>query len=317
MAYCNVGSLLGIWLRTYCNRVITNCLSSFSCLHWTTNCNRVYTSSISRCTTSKRGRTACFRCCTNRSSAFSRGCCISTQCSCRTSRSICFNTNRNGIINTCSRAHTCRNRIGCRCICFITYSYCCGTRTCFSTSWYFTTSFCFLTKSNCGICTSVRVWTDTNRLNTQCGCWCSHSKRVVFACYSASTNRNSIGPLGSSISTNRNCVLMWGSCVSAYSDSFASSSRVFHTIRPKINCIISSKIRTSNCTTGRHQSTCRCNCSSYGFTLVRSGFFAVCMADFGNRGPCLGRVVPNDFKDFIHIDFPVRGLISFGTFARP
>ena len=40
------------------------------------------------------------------------------------------------------------------------------------------------------------------------------------------------------------------------------------------------------------------------------------MADFGNRGPCLGRVVPNDFKDFIHIDFPVRGLISFGTFAR-
>ena len=40
------------------------------------------------------------------------------------------------------------------------------------------------------------------------------------------------------------------------------------------------------------------------------------MADFETTGPCLGRVVPNDFKDFIHIDFPVRGLISLGRVAR-
>ena len=309
MTYCNVSSLLCIRLRTNSDRVSTSCLSSFSRSHWTTDGNRVYTSSVSWCTTSKRGCTGCFWGRTNCSSAFSWSSRITTQCSCRTSRCIRLNTNRNGIINTCSSALTCRNSISSRSICQITNSNCGSS--------IFSSYFCFLTKSNWGICISFTVWTNGNRLNTRCICWRSHSKCMVFACYSVFTNRNSISPLSSSISTNRNWVLMWGSCVRAYSNSFASSSRVWHIIWCNINCIISTQIRTSNCTVWHRQSTCRSNYSSYGFTLVRSGFFAVCMADFGNRGPCLGRVVPNDFKDFIHIDFPVRGLISFGTFARP
>ena len=191
-------------------------------------------------------------------------------------------------------------------------------------------SSCTVTVCTCGVLSSSCTVTYCSRTNLRCLGYVTDCNRSFATCNRAYTHCSRRTAGCDIIITHSQCCVCSRSIVSTVSDSTiftAGSILITHYNRVHTNVSVRTVVSTiwSNvyCTTTQihtclsstrsHQSTCCRNCSSYGFTLVRSGFFAVCMADFGNRGPCLGRVVPNDFKDFIHIDFPVRGLISFGT----
>ena len=203
-----------------------------------------------------------------------------------------------GIITNCSSKLTRRictvTECTCRvqsCSCAVTYS-CCTNLSCLG----------YVTDCNRSFTTCNRAYTHCSRCTAGCDIVITHSQCCVCSRSIVSTVSDSaILAAGSILITHYNRV-----------HTNVSVRTVVSTIWSNVYCT-TTQIHTCLSSTRSHQGTCRRNCSSYGFTLVRSGFFAVCMADFGNRGPCLGRVVPNDFKDFIHIDFPVRGLISFGT----
>ena len=191
-------------------------------------------------------------------------------------------------------------------------------------------SICTVTVCTCRVLSSSRTVTYCSRTNLRCLGYITDCNRSFATCNRAYTHCSRCTAGCDIVITHSQCCVCSRSIVSTVSDSAiltAGSILITHYNRVDTNVsvrTIVSAIRSDvYCATSQsyiglcsarcHQSTCCNHCSSYGFTLVRSGFFAVCMADFGNRGPCLGRVVPNDFKDFIHIDFPVRGLISFGT----
>ena len=194
-------------------------------------------------------------------------------------------------------------------------------------------SICTVTKSTCGVLSSSCTVTYCSRTNLSCLGYVTDCNRSFATCNRAYTHCSRCAAGCDIVITHSQCCVCGRSIVSTVSDSAILAARsilithhnrvhtnvsvrtVVSTIWSNVYCT-TTQIHTCLSSTRSHQGTCRRNCSSYGFTLVRSGFFTVCMADFGNRGPCLGRVIPNDFKDFIHIDFPVRGLISFGTFAR-
>ena len=192
------------------------------------------------------------------------------------------------------------------------------------------TSICTVTECTCGVLSSSCTVTYCSRTNLSCLGYITDCNRSFTTCNRAYTHCSRCTAGCDIVITYCQCCVCSRSIVSTVSDSAiltAGSILITHynrvdtnvsvrtvvsAIRSDVYCATSQSY-IGLCSARCHQSTCCNHCSSYGFTLVRSGFFAVCMADLGNRGPCLGRVVPNDFKDFIHIDFPVRGLISFGT----
>ena len=298
--YSNCSFFIGLRIWTNCNCQITFCFciwtNADSLNTWricaSTCCNRVVLFCYAIFTDSNRIGPSAMSVITNRDRILMWSICMRTHCNSR---------------STCMRIIT---DSGCKlCVSSCTVTVC----TCGVLSSSRTVTYCSRTNLSClGYVTNCnRSFTTCNRAYTDCS-WSTFGCLVVVTYSQCRVCGRSI------ISTDRSCTPLIISCVLiAYNNRVLANvvTSVISAIWRNINCRIS-KIHSSLSSAWSHQGTCRCNCSSYGFTLIGSGFFAVCMADFGNRGPCLGRVVPNDFKDFIHIDFPVRGLISFGTFAR-
>ena len=278
--------------KTCCERLLATCCRTSTC------CNSSSTGSSSTQTNSNRIGSTCSRIFTNSYSIITSCSRLITNRNCRRTRSIRWFTYGNSSLTRCFWSRTKSKRLA-------------------------TTSICLLTNSYVHIFAWCCFCTDRNRVNRLISCTKTNCNTIFLNCFCIFTNSYCFIASTSRTRTNRNCVMrdyivtVVSVSVCASTDIDIANTLIGTNDIPDI--IWFNGNRTSRCfhtclsSAWSHQSTCRRNCSSYGFTLVGSGFFAVCMADFRNRGPCLGRVVPNDFKDFIHIDFPVRGLISFGT----